>query len=188
MSETQVPEEIIREILEYTLWPDPVSHWLNESAEVRETEVGGPTAKRSANVLAVCKRWLRVATPIFYRYILLSTPEQVQTLADVLRSNPDIGRVVRHLRLEGGYGRALETVLKNLPNVETLSVNVYVPSNGRTTGLTRALSILNPSRLYLRDNRRRRYRPANKPTNVTRQAVFQCMKQWKQLVSDAFRH
>lgn len=45
MTEIQVPEEILRQILEYTLWPLPITHWLSESEVVRDEELGGPTDK-----------------------------------------------------------------------------------------------------------------------------------------------
>lgn len=66
MTETRVPEEILREILEYAIWPDPMSHWLDESEDVYDSNLGGPLDTRSPHVFLVNKRWLRVATPIFY--------------------------------------------------------------------------------------------------------------------------
>lgn len=186
MSEAQVPEEILREILEYTLWLYPIDHWLAESAQLPDAELGGPISRDmrpTSSVLTVSKRWLRVATPIFYRYVLLSTQEQVQCLADVLRKNPDIGCVVRHIRLEGEYGQVLGKVLKHMPNVETVSVNMYAPSNGETAGLIRGLSLINPIRLYLHGDQMQRGGPENKPMQVIREATYQCVRHWEHLVS-----
>lgn len=119
----------------------------------------------------------------------LSTPEQVQIFADVLCSNPDIGRAVRHVRLEGGYGRAMETVFKHVPNVETVYVDVYVPVKGRTVGLVRGLSLINPTRLYLHDHssasRPRLGAPTNKNTKAVLQTILECLRGWTRLVSSA---
>ena len=64
----------------------------------------GPFSRRdysNADVLLVCKRWLRIATPLVFRTCIIRSTAQAQVLAKALKKNPEFGVLVKQLRLEG---------------------------------------------------------------------------------------
>ncbi|KAK7020336.1 hypothetical protein R3P38DRAFT_3197662 [Favolaschia claudopus] len=104
---SSVPEEILAEILSRILnVPDEM---FSDTSEI------SPFAGSSQSVcallrLGVCKRWLRVATPLLYGTVVIRSKGQANALATVLREQ-NLGRFVRNLRLEGGFGRQVEDIL-----------------------------------------------------------------------------
>ncbi|KAJ7177652.1 hypothetical protein C8R46DRAFT_810000, partial [Mycena filopes] len=107
-----LPDEIISEIL---------SPALKVSDErFSDTSDVSPFSKYELSTsayLVVCKDWLRVATPLLYNIVVLRSRSQANALEKVLASHPEFGAFIRKLRLEGGYGMAMHTILKAAPNV-----------------------------------------------------------------------
>lgn len=149
-----VPEEITHKILCHCLCIISLHRFLMGS-------VISPRAKRArlrefgdhgrSNTLLVCKEWLRIGTPLFYQTILLTNNCQLQQLANTLRISPQLGELVRNVRLEGGYGKKLATVLNHFPNLHSLAVRAYSPAKHTNAGLVAALPNLKPVQLFIFD-------------------------------------
>ncbi|KAJ7605948.1 hypothetical protein DFH06DRAFT_1348367 [Mycena polygramma] len=94
-----LPDEIISEIL---------SPALKVSEEMfSDTSSTSPFASPSVSssaALIVCKAWLRVATPLLYHVAVVRSKAQARALQRSLRGNPDLGRFVKMLRVEGASG------------------------------------------------------------------------------------
>ncbi|KAI0768901.1 hypothetical protein BC629DRAFT_1270416, partial [Irpex lacteus] len=116
----RLPEEILREILKPLFHVSP-EHFREQPSSFLRTR---PSFPRSPSVLLVCKRWLRVATPLFYECLQIKSDKAVEGLAETLLATPALGQYIRRLRLEGGYGRKLLTVVKHAPNIRVLSIQL----------------------------------------------------------------
>jgi hypothetical protein len=170
-----LPEEILREILNAVLD-------IQDSTFSDPNAPFGRNALSTSRVLLVCRRWLRVATPLLYRTVVLRSTTQARSLAFVLEHNPKIGKYVRKLRLEGGYGSSIRTVLKLSPNVTDLYMSVTFRSSDRSSGLCQGLDFLNPSRLIIYDSE-----DSKETTNhdAVMNALCKALPNWKRLVSSA---
>ncbi|KAJ7604116.1 hypothetical protein FB45DRAFT_1070738 [Roridomyces roridus] len=85
--------------------------------------------------LLVCKSWLRVATPLLYHVVVIRSKAQAKALAQALFSNRDLGQSIKRLRVEGGYGAPMRTILQSSPHVSHLVVSLDVFSSDNTAGL-----------------------------------------------------
>ena len=107
--------------------------------------------KLHSEILLVSKRWHRIGAPLLYARLRLATPEHVNAASVALKRHLDLGRAVRTLRLEGGYGEGLCEIAKLLPNAERLYVSLDV--SGNIYGLGSALQSLNPKIVYVYSTR-----------------------------------
>ncbi|KAJ7294071.1 hypothetical protein C8J57DRAFT_990355, partial [Mycena rebaudengoi] len=90
----------------------PLSEILSPALKVRDedfsnTSDSSPFAtytESSSSMLLVYKDWLRVATPLLYHVVVLRSKAQAKALGESLRKNKDLGRFIKKLRVEGGYG------------------------------------------------------------------------------------
>lgn len=74
----------------------------------------------------------------------------MRKLAETLQANSELGGMIHNLRVEGGYGQDLVTLVGQTPNVCALSLVVNTAkSKEEIRGLAHASLLLNPSRLYL---------------------------------------
>ncbi|GJE91927.1 hypothetical protein PsYK624_080790 [Phanerochaete sordida] len=151
----KLPEEILREILSYNI--------LIRREAFLLLELPGEYTSRARNpqLLRVSKRWLRIGTPLLYTFLWLATPEQVAAVAALFRAHPHVGRAVRGLQLEGGFGRELVPLVRAAPNVEDVYLHLGIKSADSVAGLTKALALFDPSGLYVglqtwRDNASKR--------------------------------
>ncbi|KAJ7607144.1 hypothetical protein FB45DRAFT_846981 [Roridomyces roridus] len=94
--------------------------------------------------LLVCKSWLRVATPLLYNVVVLRSKAQAKALALTLSKNKDFGRFIRYLRVEGGYGAPLRTILQSSPDVTDLFIDLDIWSSDNPCGLCAGLGMINP--------------------------------------------
>ena len=168
----RIPDEILREILQLSFSIDVAKKFREWSWNLRSR----------GKILLVCKRWLRVATPLFYETVALRTETQVKSLASFVRANPLLGAMIRNLRIDGGYGRHLYTIVKHAPRIRAISVQLHVLSKDSNTGLLQALPCMDPTEIYVH-NRARRRRDMNKKWQANKNAVVQAMSTWKSLVS-----
>ncbi|KAJ7207498.1 hypothetical protein GGX14DRAFT_698178 [Mycena pura] len=147
MPDNSLPDEIISEILSpaLTVDDDVFSHNWGVSPFASYSE-------STSAYLLVCKSWLRVATPLLYNVVILRSKAQAKALARALSGNTDLGRFIKKLRVEGGYGPAMHTVLQCVPNVSDLLLSLEIYSSDSTDGLCKGLRLINPTRLILRDN------------------------------------
>ncbi|KAJ7259762.1 hypothetical protein C8J57DRAFT_987859, partial [Mycena rebaudengoi] len=74
----------------------------------------------SHRILATPLSWLRVSTPLPYYVVVLLSKAQAAALAAALKLNPDLGRSIKKLRVERGYGASMHPILKDTPNVTDL--------------------------------------------------------------------
>ncbi|GJE97701.1 hypothetical protein PsYK624_139220 [Phanerochaete sordida] len=155
MSFAKLPEELLREILAYALYV-PHDEFCRPPALDPAVASEKPASKKKrkasrAGLLLVSKRWLRVGTPLLYECLRLSRRKHARLVTKVLQENPRLGNAVRCLRLEGAYSKKLADVVKLTPRVRTLYIDVDVDASQRINGLLKALPLLNPENLFLRD-------------------------------------
>ncbi|GJE97711.1 hypothetical protein PsYK624_139320 [Phanerochaete sordida] len=152
MTET-LPDEILDEILAYNLtlshtdflaFHDGLRYWSRSESP------------RCSDLVLVSKRWLRVGTPLLYECVRLAKPAHTAAVAQLLRAQPQVGRSVRCLRLEGGLGRDLVHIARAATRLESLYVEMRVKSADSITGLVKALPLLQPRHLYLENDFGRR--------------------------------
>ncbi|KZP07022.1 hypothetical protein FIBSPDRAFT_701176, partial [Athelia psychrophila] len=67
--------------------------------------------------LLVCKRWLRISTPLLYSAVIIRSKAQVAALARTLSENNLFGLQIRKIRIEGGYNAPLKHVIDLAPNL-----------------------------------------------------------------------
>ncbi|KAJ7334905.1 hypothetical protein DFH08DRAFT_1083423 [Mycena albidolilacea] len=97
------------------------------------------------------KAWLRVATPLLYHTVVIRSRPQANALATVFKQTSDLGRFVKKLRLEGGFGKCMQQVLECTPNITDLYLSADMWSSDNVSGLVLGLPLLNPTRLIVRD-------------------------------------
>ncbi|KAJ7660792.1 hypothetical protein DFH06DRAFT_379907 [Mycena polygramma] len=105
----------------------------------------------SSTYLLVCKDWLRVSTPLLYNVVILCTTPQAEALEFALQSSPEIGLFIKKLRVEGGFGNAMHTILKSSPNITDLFLTLGIYASDSVRGLSNGLPLINPRRVLLID-------------------------------------
>ncbi|KAJ7057665.1 hypothetical protein C8F01DRAFT_320403 [Mycena amicta] len=131
MPDNSLPDELISEILAPAL--KVADEVFSDTSEV------SPFAAYSESTsayLIVCKSWLRVATPLLYNVVILRSKGQATALARALSKNKELGRFIKKLRLEGGYGPAMHTILQCSPNITDLYLTLVIWSPDTTEGLS----------------------------------------------------
>nr|GAT45583.1 predicted protein [Mycena chlorophos] len=142
-----LPNEVLSLVLTPSLYvPD-------EKFASTSSESPFSLSPRSSNLLLVSKSWLRVATPFLYAVVVLRSKEQARALERTLQSNADLGRFVKKLRLEGGYGMSLKSILARIPRVEDLFLSLNIWTFDNVAGLCQGLHLVNPRRVLVYDER-----------------------------------
>nr|GAT52316.1 predicted protein [Mycena chlorophos] len=175
MADTSLPDEIISEILSPALKvaDDAFANNYSKSPFARFTE-------STSAYLVVCKSWLRVATPLLYHVVVLRSKAQAKALANALAKNPDLGRFVKKLRVEGGYGPSMHTILQHSPNITDLYLSLDILATDTTEGLCKGLPLINPTRLIFQcENGRDR---SNKAYTALVDVLKKCIQQWDELI------
>ncbi|EJD39069.1 hypothetical protein AURDEDRAFT_116271 [Auricularia subglabra TFB-10046 SS5] len=103
----------------------------------------------ASDVLLVCKSWMRVATPALYATVVIRSTAQAQALALALSRNPQFGRYVRKLRLEGAYGEYTREFIQHMRYADDFCFALSVRSSDDIGGLDMAFRTLNPTRVIL---------------------------------------
>nr|GAT51414.1 predicted protein [Mycena chlorophos] len=172
-----LPDELISLILEPALTISDHSfadNWSNTSPFAEYSE-------STSAYLVVCKSWLRVATPLLYGVVVLRSAAQAKALARALKGNPDLGRFIRKLRVEGGLGVSMKTVLELAPNITDLYLSLDIYAQDKTDGLCKGLPLVNPRRLILHQTSYKQ--KANKQFNLLFSALQQNLPKWKRLTA-----
>ncbi|KAJ7081615.1 hypothetical protein B0H15DRAFT_453347 [Mycena belliarum] len=144
--QTHIPDEILHEIL------SPAIQVPDEAFSVSATSSDSPfnsIVESSSAFLLVSKAWLRVGTPLLYHDVILRSKAQAQALASALGSNPDLGRFIRKLRVEGGYAISMHKILKNSRNITDLALAPAFLRADNACGLRRGLPLIDPVRVVL---------------------------------------
>ncbi|KAJ6464791.1 hypothetical protein C8R47DRAFT_1079546 [Mycena vitilis] len=142
-----LPDEIVSEILSPAL---TVSEEM--FSDIAATSPFASPSVSSSAALLVCKAWLRVATPLLYHVVVIRSKAQALALQKSLRGNPHLGRFVKMLRVEGGFGPAMEEILRNVPNVTDLFLSLQIHASDSTGGLIKGLHHINPTRMIIFDD------------------------------------
>jgi hypothetical protein len=142
-----LPDEIISEILSPALKvPEHMFSDLSPKSLFAKYSVSSSAA------LLVCKDWLRVATPLLYSVVVIRSKAQARALHDALRNNPDLGRFIKKLRVEGGFGTPMHHILQSAPNITDLFLCLQIHSSDSSSGLATGLPLINPTRLIIFDD------------------------------------
>ncbi|KZV95387.1 hypothetical protein EXIGLDRAFT_766299, partial [Exidia glandulosa HHB12029] len=141
---SKLADELLKEILSPPLLvPDEL---------FADTGAVSPFSKATysaADVLAVCKRWMRVATPALYQTVIIRSTAQAEALAFALKCNPDFGRYIKKLRIEGAFGPHLGKIAPVSPNITDFCLSLAIYSDARVTGLIKLMIYINPERVIL---------------------------------------
>ncbi|KAJ6455988.1 hypothetical protein C8R47DRAFT_996509 [Mycena vitilis] len=146
MSGNSLPDEIISEILSPAL--KVTDGIFSDTSDV------SPFAEYSESTsayLLVCKSWLRVATPLLYNVVILRSKAQAKALSIALSKDKQLGPFMKKLRVEGGYGPPMRVILECSPNISDLWLSLEIYSSDNSIGLCKGLTLINPTRLILRD-------------------------------------
>ncbi|KAJ7081187.1 hypothetical protein B0H15DRAFT_855335 [Mycena belliarum] len=172
----RLPDEIISEILTPALTvPDHLF-----SAPTVESPFATYTESASATLL-VNKDWLRVATPLLYHVVVLRSAAQAQALAAALKKNPELGGFIKQLRVEGGFGRAMEAVLSACPNITDIALSLHLHASDSSAGLAIGLPLINPTRLVICDDEENIHK--NRHVGILIVAVQRCARNWTKLTT-----
>ncbi|KAJ7434551.1 hypothetical protein FB451DRAFT_1418806 [Mycena latifolia] len=71
----------------------------------------------SSAVLVVNKAWLRISTLLLYNIGDLRSKAQAGALATTLERSNELGRFIKKLRVEGGFGKHMGVILRHTSNV-----------------------------------------------------------------------
>ena len=171
-----LPEELVTDILSYAL----VVHDDDFSS------VGGrsPFERNSVSssvVLLVCKRWLRVGTPLLYECIVLRSTPQALSFYSALqsRNGSQLKRSVRRMRLEGFFGGVMGKIFKFLPGITDLYLRLPMVAAEKVGKLLQGLSRLDPYHLILDLTPTRGW----KNTEQAVEAICSALRTWRNLVS-----
>lgn len=123
-----LPEEILQRILFHCaaplISPRPSWHTYQRPSSIFPNK----KIRSRAAVLLVCKSWLRITTPLFYRSLLILNETQVALLIRTFHANPSLGLCVRNLTVMGLWA-GLRDIIGLCPAVEyldlTLDTSIY---------------------------------------------------------------
>ncbi|KAK6997359.1 hypothetical protein R3P38DRAFT_3063842 [Favolaschia claudopus] len=147
MAANRIPDEIISEILSPALRvSDTTFSTLNSVAGASPFLT---FSESSSAYLEVSKSWLRVGTPLLYNVVSIRSTAQAQALAATFTTNPDLGQFIKKLRVEGGYGTFMLTIIQAAPKITDIYLTLLLEKSDNASGLCQALPLLNPVRLIL---------------------------------------
>ncbi|KAF8531704.1 hypothetical protein JB92DRAFT_3104630 [Gautieria morchelliformis] len=141
----RIADELLQMILA------PSLHVFDEKfSSASNTAFGSNVNFPASSILLVCKRWLRIATPLLYEVVVLRSTAQAQALAEAFSLHRAFPLYVKKIRLEGAYS-CLWDVFKGCSNLHTLCFTLDIYAVVAVTGLCRALRAINPTRVILLD-------------------------------------
>ncbi|EJD48379.1 hypothetical protein AURDEDRAFT_162342 [Auricularia subglabra TFB-10046 SS5] len=162
---------------------------LAQTLAVRDGDFACTTASKSpfasdalssSLLLLVCKRWMRVATPLLYETVILRSAPQATALAAVLKANPTFGRYIKKVRVEGGVGASICSVFKAAPNITDLALTLDLRSEDNVGSMYKSLrTSVDPHRLVLCSSLYRLN--LNKVTTLAVDTLCKCIAEWSSL-------
>ncbi|KAJ7127547.1 hypothetical protein C8R43DRAFT_695974 [Mycena crocata] len=123
-------------------------------SNILETSPFASYSVSSSTILLVNKVWRRAGTPFLYNVIILRSIAQAAALAAVLKGDENLGKFVKKLRVEGGFGSHMQHILERTPNVVDLFLSAMIYATDSASGLVLGLPLLNPTRVTLFEQRR----------------------------------
>ncbi|KZT03662.1 uncharacterized protein LAESUDRAFT_330668 [Laetiporus sulphureus 93-53] len=121
-----MPEEILEHILQFAVVTSSPSAGYRPSWHSMKGYVpSGNSTRVPAHIapLLVSRTWRRIATPLHYRHVVLRTARNTALLAGTLRTSPELGELVRSIRIEGTFD-ALVDVVCSCRNLEAFDMTV----------------------------------------------------------------
>lgn len=186
MSERDLPEELLHEVLSLCLTVDPTDFFQVPKIGVQNDE---SSSKRNIGIPLVSRRWRRIGTPLLYSSLRITEASHAETVAQLLLRDPGLGCAVRNLRIGDGVEDRLHDVAKSTPNVQRLYIALDHTSNDAAKSFAQALPLLRPRELYLIDMTRflRLYpffpwRPSMRPDEAVRVVGRVMALNWNNLV------
>ncbi|KAK7059658.1 hypothetical protein R3P38DRAFT_2496391 [Favolaschia claudopus] len=149
-----LPDDILSEILSLVLHvPDAKFATLVSSFERSDVPtVISPFLTRSQSssaYLLVSKSWLYVGTSLLYNTVVLRSKAQAQALAATLTTNPDLGRFIKKLRVEGGFENLMHTILALSRNITDIFVTLDLARTDNPRGLCSGFPLIHPVRVIV---------------------------------------
>ncbi|KAJ6569225.1 hypothetical protein B0H19DRAFT_1134906 [Mycena capillaripes] len=141
----RVPDELVSEIL------TPLLKHSDEEFLDRSKKPLLDPGFTSWTYLLVSKAWLRVSTPLLYNVVILRTTPQAEALQAALKSSNELGLFIKKLRVEGGFGNAMHTILRCAPNITDVSLTLHIGGLDNVRGLCDGLPLVNPRRVIVVD-------------------------------------
>ncbi|TRM58465.1 hypothetical protein BD626DRAFT_586120 [Schizophyllum amplum] len=143
----RLPDELLKDVLVSVFHvPDRDFRYTGHQASPFSKNIGNYL---TSSVLLVNKAFCRVGTPLLYYTVILRSKAQAHALADTLRANPDLGRWIRQLRVEGGYGSYMDSILGSCAErIIDLCLTLMIFANDNASGLARHLARMNPRRVF----------------------------------------
>ncbi|KAJ7651224.1 hypothetical protein FB45DRAFT_820721 [Roridomyces roridus] len=171
-----LPDEIVSEILSPALKvPEEL---FSDTSEPSPFANFTPS---TSSYLLVCKDWLRVGTPLLYNVVVLRSKAQANALAVFVQKNPEFGRFIKKLRVEGGFGQSMHAILKAAPNITDLFLSLRIWSSDNTSGLCKGLPLVNPNRVIVVDQYWGVHTLENKQNEALRKTLISCVQSWSNL-------
>ncbi|KAK7059654.1 hypothetical protein R3P38DRAFT_3168110 [Favolaschia claudopus] len=173
-----LPNDILFEILSLVLHvPDAKFATLSRNASATSPFL--TRSQSSSAYLLVSKSWLYVGTPLLYNTVVLRSKAQAQALAATLTTNPDLGRFIKKLRVEGGFEDLMHTILALSRNITDIFITLNLASSDNPRGLCTGLPLINPVRVIVETTE------LEMTPRVARElymVIQKCVGTWRQLV------
>ncbi|KAJ7051348.1 hypothetical protein C8F01DRAFT_1091551 [Mycena amicta] len=171
------PDEILTEILRPLL-----KHSDAAFSDTSEKPLLAVHGFEVSSYLLVNKAWLRASTPLLYSVVILRTTAQAVAVERVLKRYPDIGNYILKLRVEGGFGTAMHTILRCATRLRELFISLVISASDNVKGLCSGLPLVNPHSVYLYDrNYHRNGFAKNKKVDELLQTVISLIPKWNNL-------
>ena len=174
-----VPDEVMEEILSYHLYiPESLFH--SSYPHFGKYDLSDHS---SSVVLEVCRRWMRIGTPLLYETVVLRSKPQVLALRTALDGNRALCRYIKKLRVEDTYGMAIADVMQMCSAVTDVWVSLRLQSGGSETGkgIQKGLKYLNPRTVVFWDYSMGKMRPYSLRLPLF-EALEGILPGWKRLV------
>ena len=177
---SELPDELLKEILEPAF---AIPDALFRNPEGRSPFSTYVNNYKTSSLLLVNKNWCRVGTPLLYHDVILRSKAQARALAAAFKSNPDLARWVRKLRVEGGFGPSMQQILEKCgPKLTDVCLMTALYSDDSASGIVPCLSLLNPTTLVFLQSAEDRVR-GNSNMDKLLAALFTTVPTWDNLVS-----
>jgi hypothetical protein len=176
-----IPNELISEIL-FPIFdiPDKMLRDISETSPFAR-----PSHLSTSSILTVSKKWTDIAIPLLYRVVILRSKAQAFALDRTLRKHKEYGVYIKKLRVEGGYGPAMRTIITSGSNITDLCISLDIRSSDSVKGLCSSFSLINPRTLVVLDSPEKR---DNKPLQELVAKINVSLKTWTNVVGNLYVH
>ncbi|KAH7107394.1 hypothetical protein BKA62DRAFT_764799 [Auriculariales sp. MPI-PUGE-AT-0066] len=171
-----LPDELLKEILSLVLHVPSADFRHTAHTNSPFANVDSPTA---ADILLVCKHWLRLATPLLYHTVIVRSAAQEFALCTAIANERGLGPLVRRLRLEGVGPRRLGDIAPYMTKLDEFALALEQAEVTKPQLLDRLLRSMNPRHFVLAHSR---FAVTNLPRNIYR-CIAKNLDRWDNLRS-----